>query len=298
MTVPRISQTSVEDEFCNVCGDVPNVHRQVHLVVGDQQACIDVAVAPLLAECWILRVGTEFSCEAHEPGVAAIVFASPEDWEKVARALSGSLEKADPLRARVLGQMAATDDLDPMQLRSAHREDDVWRATTMTPRDLLFDDEQRQPMRVMVTFPVRDLFPAAQALAELRGDEPLPSMTHLTAAKLESFLLERGFAVSAYAADRDMVICDFRSEEDFERVVGCLGRWVSHTRVGQIRYAGLRGVLAGQWRRAGNSATDHRLVVPSEVVAWRLLLLADQVDEIISSVRESVGAMREEAPSE
>jgi hypothetical protein len=100
-------------------------------------------------------------------------------------------------------------------------------------------------------------------------------------------MLERRFAASACAADRDMAICDFGSEEDFERVVGCLGRWVSHTRVGQIRYAGLREVLAGQWRRAGNSAADHRLVVPSDVVAWRLLLLADQVDEVISSLQAS-----------
>lgn len=68
---------------CALCGgsERRRDHPQVHLVAGGVQACVDVAIAPLLAELWVRGCQTEFSCQGGPGDDTSIVFWTPESLE-------------------------------------------------------------------------------------------------------------------------------------------------------------------------------------------------------------------------
>lgn len=76
-------------------------HEQVTVQVGDREADIDKAIAPLIEELWKADIDTVMSCQENEPGIIWIEFAETYDAERFLNIVGHVEEGIDTLYNRI-----------------------------------------------------------------------------------------------------------------------------------------------------------------------------------------------------
>tara|TARA_R110002049_G_scaffold4601_5_gene32473 strand:- start:662486 stop:662992 length:507 start_codon:yes stop_codon:yes gene_type:complete len=92
--------------------DTLRPHATKIVSVGDQQAEIDVELAPLIEQMWRVGISTMMCCQETDPGIAWIEFDSVEDLMKFLNLVVPYDPNPESLYSRVNWQRTAVDPAD------------------------------------------------------------------------------------------------------------------------------------------------------------------------------------------
>ncbi|HEV8276809.1 MAG TPA: hypothetical protein VGQ26_14095 [Streptosporangiaceae bacterium] len=185
---------TVTEPYCADCGrchakHAPTIHPQVHVQVGNRQAHVDQALAPLIRELWRAGIDTNMSCQQDGHGLVWIQLppASAEAFLNIVAGNRPADSDLDPdsLYNRVIGDLQPSDLCGAWRLEAAPCDF----AAVGMPADI--------DIAISVRFPPADLPAVLDCLQAHNGD---PDDRDALLARLADALRTHEFDAAALAA--------------------------------------------------------------------------------------------------
>jgi hypothetical protein len=98
-------------------------HKQITVQVGEREAEIDEAIAPLIRELWKADIETRHSCQESLPGITWISFATAYDAEKFLDIVAEYDEDPHSLYGRITGRWHCPGRVAPIWEYDAYAHD-------------------------------------------------------------------------------------------------------------------------------------------------------------------------------
>lgn len=133
-----VATARTEARSCSACGFRPTLHRQVHVVVGEEfdhmkvgalgnnwilNTCVDEGIAGLIAKCALHGIYTKGSCQGDRTEQAYVGFWELRDADLWARIMTRS--NID-LRPALLPGYQSFVEFDPVQIKQVEAAFDSW----------------------------------------------------------------------------------------------------------------------------------------------------------------------------